>query len=149
MIKKLMLTVIVVLAAFAVNAQIMKPVTWSYAAKKTSKNEATVFLKATIQPGWHIYSQYLKEGGPIPTSFTFTPSKAFILVGKTIEPKPKAKFEETFAMNVSYFDNSVVFQQKVKLNTNETTVKGTLEYMVCNDKQCLPPTEVAFNIAVK
>jgi uncharacterized membrane protein YqiK len=52
-------------------------------------------------------------------------------------------------MNVSYFDNSVVFQQKVKLNTNETTVKGTLEYMVCNDKQCLPPTEVAFNIAVK
>jgi hypothetical protein len=76
MIKKWMLTVIVVLAAFAVNAQIMKPVTWSYAAKKTSKNEATVFLKATIQPGWHIYSQYLKEGGPIPTSFTFTPSKA-------------------------------------------------------------------------
>ncbi|MNW21061.1 hypothetical protein D3C71_2217640 [compost metagenome] len=52
-------------------------------------------------------------------------------------------------MNVSYFGNQVVFQQKVKLNKATATVKGTVEFMVCNDKQCLPPDEVSFNIPVK
>lgn len=132
-----------------VQAQILTPVKWSYAAKKISTTEAVVFIKATMQPGWHIYSQYLKEGGPIPTSFSFTPSKAYAVNGKTIEPKPVEKFEKTFGMNVKYFDNAVVFQQKVKLNAAQATVKGKLEFMACNDSKCLPPEEVSFSVAIK
>jgi hypothetical protein len=52
-------------------------------------------------------------------------------------------------MNVSFFEKSVIFQQKVKLKAGQATVKGTLEYMTCNDKQCLPPETIAFSIAVK
>ena len=52
-------------------------------------------------------------------------------------------------MNVSYFGNGVTFQQKIKLNKGATTVKGKVEFMVCNDKQCLPPEEVSFSIPVK
>jgi hypothetical protein len=52
-------------------------------------------------------------------------------------------------MNVAYFEKSVIFQQKVKLNRGTTTVKGKVEYMVCNDRQCLPPEEVEFSIPVK
>jgi hypothetical protein len=52
-------------------------------------------------------------------------------------------------MNVSYFENSVVFQQKVKLNAKSSIVKGKVEFMVCDDKQCLPPEEVEFSVAVK
>ena len=137
------------LLTFGVSAQIEKPVVWSYAAKKTGKNEATVYIKATIENGWHIYSQNVKEGGPVKTTFTFSPSKEYTKIGNTIEPKPITKFEQTFDMNVSYFEKSVVFQQKVKLNKPTTVVKGKLEYMVCNDSQCLPPDEVSFSIPVK
>ncbi|QPH38093.1 protein-disulfide reductase DsbD N-terminal domain-containing protein [Pedobacter endophyticus] len=142
----LSLVLFTVLGAFA---QIEKPVTWSYAAKKVSSTEAVLYIKATIDDKWHIYSQNMQDGGPIKTSFTFSPSKDFSLIGKTIEPKAIKKYESTFKMNVSYFENAVVFQQKVKLNKAATTVKGKVEFMVCNDKQCLPPDEVEFSIPVK
>ncbi|UKT63441.1 protein-disulfide reductase DsbD domain-containing protein [Pedobacter mucosus] len=130
-------------------AQIEKPVTWSYAAKKVSKTEAILYLKATIDSKWHIYSQNIKDGGPVKTTFNFSPSKDFSVVGKTIEPKAITKYESTFKMNVSYFENAVVFQQKIKLNKASTAVKGKVEFMVCNDRQCLPPEEVEFSIPVK
>ena len=52
-------------------------------------------------------------------------------------------------MNVSYFENSVVFQQKIKLKKAATTVKGKLEYMTCNDQKCLPPEDLDFSVDVK
>ncbi|PWS32610.1 protein-disulfide reductase DsbD N-terminal domain-containing protein [Pedobacter paludis] len=148
--KKITLVLSMVLFTIAgAFAQIEKPVTWSYAAKKVSKTEAILYIKATIEDKWHIYSQNIKDGGPVKTTFTFSPSKDFGLVGKTTEPKAVVKYESTFKMNVSYFENSVVFQQKIKLNKATTTVKGKVEFMVCNDKQCLPPEEVEFSVPVK
>jgi len=148
--KKIILILALTLtAAFDAFAQMENPITWQYAAKKINNSEAVLFLKANINPNWHIYSQNLKSGGPNKTEFTFTPSKDFTLVGKTIEPKPLTKFEKVFKMDVSYFENEVVFQQKIKLNKSNTVVKGKVEYMVCDDKQCLPPSEVSFSIPVK
>lgn len=135
--------------SLSASSQILKPVKWSYAAKKTSKTEATVFIKATIDEGWHLYSQNMADGGPVKTTFTFPASKAYKLVGKTIEPKPITKFEKSFEMNVSFFEKSVVFQQKVKFTATNPIVKGSLEFMVCDDQQCLPPETVEFSIPVK
>ncbi|MFD2285084.1 sugar transporter [Pedobacter petrophilus] len=148
--KKITLALSLVLFTIAgAFAQIEKPVTWSYAAKKVSKTEAVLYLKATIEDRWHIYSQNVKDGGPVKTTFTFSPSKDFALVGKTVEPKAIVKYEDTFKMNVSYFEKSVIFQQKIKLNKATSTVKGKVEFMVCNDRQCLPPEEIEFSIPVK
>jgi len=148
--KKITLALSMVLFTIAgAFAQIEKPVTWSYAAKKINKTEAILYLKATIDDRWHIYSQNVKDGGPVKTTFTFSPSKDFALVGKTAEPKAIVKFEDTFKMNVSYFEKAVIFQQKIKLNKAAATVKGKVEFMVCNDKQCLPPEEVEFSVPVK
>jgi hypothetical protein len=130
-------------------AQIEAPVKWSYAAKKINAKEAVVFIKATIQDSWHIYSQHLGDGGPIKTSVTFLPSKEFILAGATIEPKPISKYETVFKMNVSYFEKSVIFQQHIKLIADKPIIiKGKLEYMTCNDKKCLPPEDVDFSITL-
>lgn len=145
--KKLILAIIALIITASAQAQVEGHVKWSYAAKKTSATEAVVFLKATIDNSWHIYSQTVKEGGPVKTSFTFTPSKEYALVGKTIEPKPTTKYEKVFGMNVGYFENSVIFQQKIKLKSgNVKAVAGKLEFMTCNDQKCLPPDEVAFTI---
>ncbi|SEA93674.1 protein-disulfide reductase DsbD domain-containing protein [Pedobacter hartonius] len=133
----------------AASAQIETPVTWSYAQKKISNTEAIVYIKATIQDGWHIYSQTVKPGGPVKTTITFNPSKEFTKVGVTTEPKPLSKFEKVFDMNVGYFEKSVVFQQKIKLNKPATTVTGTVEFMVCDESKCLPPDEIKFSVQVK
>jgi hypothetical protein len=141
--------VITLLCAVKTQAQIVQPVTWSYASKKISPNEAVVFIKATIDDGWHIYSQFVKDGGPVKTTVTFKPSRSFTLTGKTIEPKPITKMEKVFNMEVGYFEKSVVFQQRIKLKSGQATVSGNLEYMTCNDQKCLPPADVAFSIPVK
>ena len=130
-------------------AQLDEPVSWSYVAKKTSATEATVYIKASIEENWHLYSQAVKPGGPNKTIFTFAKSKDYTLVGGTTEPKPISKFEKVFNMNVPYFKDEVVFQQKIKLNKSTTTVKGKVEFMVCDDKKCLPPNEIAFSVPIK
>ena|ERR1700733_5586527 len=145
--KKLILSALAVIICIGAKAQIESPVKWSYAAKKISSTEAVVFLRATIQDGWHIYSQNVKDGGPIKTSFTFTPSKEYSLVGQTSEPTPLTKYETAFSMNVSYFEKTVTFQQKIKLKSaSASIVKGTLEFETCNDHKCLPPEDVQFSI---
>lgn len=144
-----LLIAFVLFTVIGASAQIENPVTWSYVAKKINKTEAMVYLKASIEPGWHIYSQNLKPGGPNKTVFTFASSKDYSPVGKPVEPKSTTYYDENFKMNVSYFSNQVVFQQKVKLNKATGTVKGKVEFMVCNDKQCLPPDEISFSIPIK
>lgn len=146
--KLLLLTGILMLSVVAI-ARIETPVRWAQGSKRINATETMVLLRARIQPGWHIYSQNVKEGGPIKTSFTFTPAKTYKLVGKTIEPAPKTKYESSFKMNVGYFEKEVIFQQKIKIkSTSSTAVKGVLEYAVCNKIGCLPPEELAFNIPI-
>src|ERR1700761_3103393 len=145
--KKVLLLMVVCMMSSAAYAQIETPVKWSYAAKKISSTEAVVFLRATIQDGWHIYSMNVKDGGPVKTTFTFAKSKDYILVGEPSEPTPIAKYEDAFKMNVAYFEKTVTFQQKIKLKSaNVTSVKGQLEYETCNNKKCLPPKDVDFDI---
>ncbi|MEO8885653.1 MAG: protein-disulfide reductase DsbD domain-containing protein [Mucilaginibacter sp.] len=147
--KKLLVLITTLTIAIGAYAQIEAPVKWAYLAKRTAATEAVILLKATIQPGWHIYSQNVKSGGPIKTSFTFAPSKDYVLAGKVAEPKPVTKFEPSFKMNVTYFEKEVIFQQKIKLKTaNATAVKGKIEYEVCNNLKCVLPPDVNFNIPV-
>ncbi|GAC1306102.1 MAG: hypothetical protein NVSMB24_16030 [Mucilaginibacter sp.] len=147
MMKKLLFLSALFVMSTGAFAQIEAPVKWSYAAKKISSTEVVVFLKATMEKNWHIYSLNVKDGGPIKTSFTFAPSKEYAIIGKTSEPTPTMKYEKEFSMNVSYFENSVTFQQKIRLKSPKASVvKGKLEYMTCNDKKCLPPEDLDFSI---
>jgi len=145
--KKLLLAVTALMISIAAKAQIESHVRWSYAFKRINTTEAVLLIKATIDKNWHIYSQHVKPGGPLKTAFAFTPSKGYTLVGKTTEPAPTTKYEKVFKMNVGYFENSVVFQQRVKLKAGAPVITGKLEFLACAD-HCLPPEEVPFSIPV-
>jgi len=147
--KNLLVIMVMLLLSISASSQILKPVKWSYAAKKTSSTEATIFIKASMEKGWHIYSQKATEG-PVKTTFAFLPEKSFQLIEKVTEPKPIVKFEKAFGTDVSYFENTVVFQQKIKLVEGEDiTVKGNVEFMICSERQCLPPETIEFAIPIK
>lgn len=151
---KLFISTISFLILFAnglsLQAQIINPVKWSYSAEQKDK-EATLILKATVENKYHIYSQFLGDGGPIPTSFKFEPSADYELIGKTIEPPPHTFYDSTFEMTLAYFDVPVVvFRQKVKIKTTKPfSIKGSLEFMACDDKMCLPPDGQEFKIKIK
>ncbi|AFD09097.1 thiol:disulfide interchange protein [Solitalea canadensis DSM 3403] len=146
--KRVLVMLAMLISSIAVYAQIETPVTWSYSSKNTKGDEAVLILTAKIDGGWHMYSQFIADGGPVPTSFKFTPSKDYELVGKVDEKTPAHKgFDQTFQMNIAYFEGKAVFEQKIRLKVPSAKISGKLEYMVCNDQQCLPPEEVEFTIS--
>ena len=139
-------TLFSLLLAFSATGQIKNPVRWSTSWTKISDKEAELVFTATIDPGWYVYSQFLDDGGPIPTSFSFKAGPHFQLLGKAKEEgKRKEGFDEIFGMNVVKFSGTVNFKQRVKVVDPKVPVTGYLEYMTCDNEQCLPPTEEDFS----
>jgi thiol:disulfide interchange protein DsbD len=127
-----------------------KQVTWTYSAKKLSGNAYELRMSATINGNYHMYAQQAGVEGPVPTTISFSPNPLVILDGKAREEgKPIRKFESAWDGNVNYFEKKVDFVQVVKLKAKaKTNVAGKIEFMVCNDNQCLPPSQVDFRIAL-
>ena len=137
--------VIFVSISYFATGQILEPVKWEFDSRLTGDNGAELIFKATIDDGWHLYSQFIEEGGPIPTGFYFDESDGYEVVGKTIEPEPIKYYDESFKMDLAYFGHEVIFTQKVKLLTDKKVViKGYLEFMCCDDEKCLPPDDEEF-----
>lgn len=128
-------------------AQIYDPVQWSFSTESLGNNEYNVIFKADIEAGWHVYSQNIADGGPIPTAFYFAEATDYERVGAVTESEAIVLQDPVFDMELRFFEKEAIFTQKVKvLGKEPVTVKGELEYMVCNEGQCLPPTQVEFDI---
>ncbi len=126
-----------------VQSQILDPVKWSTSVKKISESEYDLISKATIEGGWHLYSQVVPEGGPLPTVFTFEENNAYKTIGKVKEGKGVTELDPVFDMIITFFSNTATFTQRVQLTGDKgTTVKGEVEFMVCDDTRCLPPNYV-------
>ena len=131
-------------------AQIERPVTWKFSTTPGENGQVLVQFTATIDDGWHLYSQFIEDGGPIPTGFYFDDAVGYKTAGKVKELGSIHKgYDETFEMELAYFDKKVTFSQAVTVDGAEATVSGYLEYMVCNDEKCLPPTTEDFSMVVK
>ncbi len=127
----------------AAQAQILDPVKWITSVEKITDTEYNLVARANIKPGWHLYAQDVPEDGPIPTTFTFDDANgAFKFIGNTNEDKGHTIDDPIFQMKIKFFDNTAQFTQKVELLGDLNTVQATVEFMVCDDTRCLPPTEV-------
>lgn len=146
---KILTSIALLFCLNAAIAQIERPVTWTFESRPSGEKDAVLVFTAKIEPGWHLYSQFIEEGGPRPTTFSFTPSDDYVLNEGVVEKSKVIKsFDAIFEMDIAWFENESVFEQKVTLKAPSTTIKGTVEFMVCNDEKCLPPDEVEFSIPV-
>ncbi len=133
------------------DAQVNTPVKWDFTATKKSDKLYDVIITATLPQPWHIYSQLTPDGGPIPTKFTFKTNPLITVSGLPKEVgKLKTTHDENFGIDVKYYGDKVVFVQPVTVKANvKTNLTGTIEYMVCNDEKCLPPTKQNFEIRLQ
>lgn len=132
-------------------SQLRSPIVWSFSSKKINLTTYELHMTATLDRQWHVYSQSTPEGGPIPTSFTFTNNPLVTRSGAVKEiGKLEEHFEELFGVNVKQFSGKVDFVQRVivKAPNVKTAVAGNVEFMMCNDKECLPPKKQPFSIAL-
>jgi hypothetical protein len=126
------------------------PVQWQFTSKKIKDKTYEVHITATIEEPWNIYSQSTPDGGPVPTKIAFARNPLIDPSGKIKEVGTlKKKFEDVFDVDVLYYKNKVDFVQVVTLKSKvKTNLTGSVEFMVCNDEECLPPSTVNFSIPI-
>lgn len=127
-----------------------KPIKWRTSVKMTSKTEGVVTMKAIIENGWHLYGTNIPSGGPKATKFDLSQSIGVKFIGGTVPSvTPKNVYDNTFGLNLNWWDKTVIFTQKFKL-TGKPNAKiiGSISYMGCNDQTCLPPSSQSINIVV-
>ena len=144
--KKSCLSFVLILLVYSASAQ-QNVVEWSFSSKKISGNLYEIRLAATLKKGWHIYSQHPGDG-PIPTSVAFIKSPVLELKGGIKETgKIKSKKSDIFNSEINYYKDSLIITQNVLIKVNiKTSIKGRVEFMVCDNQQCLPPKTVEFSI---
>ena len=148
--KKIIALLSIVLLSLTTYSQILDPVDWSTSVEKVGDMEYDLIMQATIDSNWHLYSQDVPEDGPIPTTFVFEKSDDFELLGKTSEGEGHTVNDPVFKMKIKYFENKAVFKQRIKiLKENITGIGGEVEYMACDDKQCLAPTFEDLNFSIE
>ena len=143
-----------VLALFMVGsiAFAQNPVSWAFTSKKISDQVYEIHMTATIQPGWHLYSQKQPEDAIAqPTSFVFTKSPLLSFDGNVKEiGKLETYRDDKLDISANQYSNKVNFIQTVKLKGKaKTAVTGKLEFQTCDDEKCLPPKTQNFTIALK
>lgn len=134
----LLIVLLVVSGSFSI-AQLVRPVTWSLSQKSTGKGELELELKASIEPGWHLYGTKLPEGGPVKTTFTFVPDPVHYRISGelTSASSPVREHDKIFNMDLEFFSNQAVFIQKIILLSDQPfELKGTIEYQSCNNETC-------------
>lgn len=132
-------------------AQIVNPVQWEFTSIKLDAGIYEIQITAIIDNGWHIYSQFSSEKGPLPTVIHYEIVPGLVILGNPKETgKIQSRFEEVFGVLSRFYYNKVTFFQKVKIeNSNIKSIKGIIEFMACKEKMCLAPAEVEFEIELK
>jgi hypothetical protein len=149
--KKIVALFAVVCIALSAAAQIQDPVDWSYSVKKVSADTYTFTAIANIEGDWHIYSQTTGKGGPVPTKINFNKNPLVTIVGATKEiGKVKQVYDALFKTNVRFIGETATYTQTVKVRGGvKTNISGSVEYMVCDDRQCLPPSKKTFDLKLQ
>jgi thiol:disulfide interchange protein len=131
-------------------SQIHTPYKWNFNSTEVIGTEAELSFVVTLDKSWHIYAQHIGSGGPVPTKFTFDKSSQYEMIGEVRERSPAIKgHSDVFMMDLVWYEGTVTFTQRVKINSPATEIKGKIEFMLCTDEMCLPPDEVEFKIAVE
>ena len=151
--KKIFFVLAFLFAGIFSNAQILDPVIWEFSQTKISESEVELQFKASIEDHWHLYSQFTGQfygdEGPIPTSFVFKESENFEKLGETLEEIPMEVFDPIFEMDLKYFEGLATFSQKIKtLNSNPFIIEGEINFMSCDQAQCIFPMPVPFSFHI-
>lgn len=142
----------VLFSSLIATAQPANPVSWSFNSKKISDNVYEVQMIAAIQPGWHLYAQAQpKDAIAIPTIFQFSNNPLVAFDGKVKEVGKLEKFtDKDLGVSANQYSKQVLFTQKVKMKGKvKSNVAGNVTFQTCDDKKCLPPKTVSFNIPLK
>lgn len=143
---RILLPTLAVLLTAAATAQ---TVTWKSKVEPLGEETYRIVLEAAIPAPYHMYDMGPYEGGPNATTIDFAPAEGVTYLGGVEQlSRPERHYDETFGMEIGTFAQKALFAQKVRLSVPAATVQATLEWMICDDRSCLPPDDTLLSIAI-
>lgn len=118
--------------------QMVDPVKWNTKVNELEDGLYQIVFSASVAAGWHIYDLGPYElGGPMATSFEFTPDASYTLEGGVYAlSEAHREFDPIYEMEIGYYENGVQFAQNVR-SEGGATVAVTADWMACNDTNCV------------
>ena len=145
---KKLATLLLLLISFSGFSQIINSVKWEYGSEKISETEYDLIFVAKIDLHWALYSQFVEEGGPLPTVFSFEPSSDLELIEsvKELELNKVTQLDPVFEMVVSKYYDKAIFNQRIQVKSPEFSISGNIDFMTCDDTKCtyLPDNPFTF-----
>lgn len=146
----LLLLVLVSMIPFSVKSQMVDPVKWNIQLNQLSDTEVEVVFDATIDDEWHVYTNDLPEGGPVPTSVEWEKLNNVKLVGDlTPHSTPVKEIDLVYNLELSWWENHAKLTQKLQIVDPKQgyDIEGYIRYMSCSNGTCLAPKNVSFDFA--
>ena len=136
-------------STLTIQGQNVSPVNWTFQLEQVDEQTYDLVATAKMKDKWVIYSQHSDPDGPVPTYFEFTQDEGVTLVGEVEEISKKlVQFSDLFEVKVSKFKGEAVFKQRFTVQKNPITLSGSVTYMTCDSKKCLPPKDVPFQVTL-
>ena len=146
---KKLTTLLFFIISFTGFSQILNPVKWEFGSEKISDTEYNLVFVAKIDAYWALYSQFVEEGGPLPTIFSFESGPNFDLIENVTESESNkvTQHDPVFDMVVSKYYDKAIFKQRISVKSTEFNVDGNIDFMTCDDTKCtyLPDNPFTFS----
>ena len=135
--KRILFACVALVAALPSWAQ-LEPVKWSTSVDELETGLYRIVFTATVDAGWHIYDLGPYEmGGPMATSFEFTPDGAYTLDGGVYAlAEAHREFDPIYEMEIGYYEGRAQFAQNVRC-TDGAVIAVTADWMACNETNCV------------
>ena len=119
-------------------SQIDEPIEWTSRIEKVAPATYDLIFEATIAPNWHLYSQVLPDNGAEPTTFIFLEDQGYKRIGEVSESASITSYDAVFDMNLTYFENTATFKQRIELLTPDLAgITVDVEFQACDDQLCI------------
>ncbi|MDA9126465.1 thioredoxin fold domain-containing protein [Flavobacteriaceae bacterium] len=145
---KKLTTLLFFIISFTGFSQILNPVKWEFGSEKISDTEYNLVFVAKIETHWALYSQFVEEGGPLPTIFSFESGPNFDLIENVTESESNkvTQHDPVFDMVVSKYYDKAIFKQRISVKSPEFNINGNIDFMTCDDTKCtyLPDNPFTF-----
>lgn len=148
--KSIITSLALIMAFFVSSAQVTDHASWRYAVEKISDKKIQVSFRVNLDPGWHIYSTDMAEGGPQKTVIQLEQNKAYTASSATRDSgRLIEKYDSSFNLALRYYPVAASFIKVIDIaDTSGIVLKGSILYMLCTEEVCLPPSETLFSILV-
>lgn len=145
--KRKVFTLLLALVSIIVSSQIIEPVKWEVSHEMKGDNLVEVTFIAHMDTGWHLYSQFLDNSGPLPTTFNYEKLDKAILKGETVsQSKVITEYDPNFETELSWYVHKAIFKQLIEVESEDFSISGNISYMACNDESCINPSPYEFSI---